>query len=281
MRIRGTKAFAWSVSFVVAAVCGTAISRAAAAELARINDQVITLEGFEKKYKDNLKFFQFQAPSKKAMLEDMIKRDLAVQEAKRLGLDKDPDVIERMNTVLYHALLDKQLSNEFEKIHVTDSEAESFYGNNPEIRTSHIFVAVKPGAKAEEEKEAFLKIKKIFDEEIRPNKKSFAEIAQQFSEGMAAPMGGDIDFQTKDKLDPNYYREALKLKVPGKITGIVRTQFGFHIIKLTAVRAWAETDKAGVKRMLIDQRRGEIFEKYIQQLRSKAKVQVNSQLLKD
>ena len=43
----------------------------AATELARINTTVITLEDFNKRYKDNLKFFQFKAPSKKNVLEDL------------------------------------------------------------------------------------------------------------------------------------------------------------------------------------------------------------------
>src|SRR4051812_20291432 len=98
----------------------------AATELAKVNSTVITLEDFNKKYKENLKFFQFRAPTKEGVLDDLVKRELGIQEAKRDGLDKDPDIIDRMNTVLYHALLDKKLSKDFETIHVTDDEAKSY-----------------------------------------------------------------------------------------------------------------------------------------------------------
>ena len=253
----------------------------AATELARINGTVITLEDFTKKYKENLKFFQFKAPTKKGVLDDLIKRELGIQEAKRLGLDKDPEVIDRMNTVLYHAVLDKSLNKEFEAIHISDSEAKDFYAKNPEIRTSHIFVGVRPDATKDDEKKARTRIDKIQSEALKDGKMSFAEVAQRYSEGVAAPMGGDIDFQTRDKLDPNYYETALKLKSPGKVSNVIRTQFGFHIIKLTAIRSWEEVDKAQVKRLLFDAKRAEIFEKYMAQLRKGARVTINNEQLKD
>ena len=253
----------------------------AATELARINGTVITLEDFTKKYKENLKFFQFKAPTKKGVLDDLIKRELGIQEAKRLGLDKDAEVIDRMNTVLYHAVLDKALNKEFEAIHISDSEAKDFYAKNPEIRTSHIFVGVRPDASKDDEKKAHIRIEKIQNEALKDGKMSFAEVAQRYSEGVAAPMGGDIDYQTRDKLDPNYYETALKLKSPGKVSGVIRTQFGFHIIKLTAIRSWEEVDKAQVKRLLFDAKRAEIFEKYMAQLRKAARVTVNNDQLKD
>jgi parvulin-like peptidyl-prolyl isomerase len=259
----------------------TSILPASGAELARVNNTVITVEEFNKKYKDNLKFFQFKAPTKKGVLDDLIKRELGIQEARKMGLDKDPEILDRMNTVLYHALLDRKLSKEFEAIHLEDSEAREFYERNPEIRTSHLFVAVRAGAPADQERKAFEKIKQIQDEHLREGKMSFAEVAQRYSEGVAAPMGGDIDYQTKDKLDPTYYETATKLKTPGKISGIVRSQFGYHIIKLTAVRPWTEVDKAQVKRLLFEERRQAIFEKYMATLKKQAKVTSNESLLKD
>ena len=250
-------------------------------ELARVNSTVISLEEFNKKYHENLKFFQFKVPSKKGVLDDLIKRELGIQEARKAGLDKDPEVLDRMNTVLYHALLDKKLSKDFESIHIADNEAKDYYGKNPEIRTSHIFVQVAPEAKPEDDKAAYEKLRKINDEYVKPGKMSFAEVAQRYSEGVAAPMGGDLDYQTKDKLDPAYYEAAVKLKSPGKISGIVKSAFGYHIIKLTAMHPWEEVDKAQVKRLLFDERRAQIFDKFMGGLKAQAKVTVHSELLKE
>ncbi len=252
----------------------------AATELARINNTVITLEDFNKKYQENLMYFQSKSPTKKGVLEDIIKRELALQEAKKMGLDKDPDVVDRMNTILYHAVLNKKLGSEFEKIQVSDSDAKSFYNQNPEIRTSHIFVNLRAGAPATETQKANDKIKNI-EKELRKGNMSFAEIAQKFSEGVAAPTGGDIDWHTHNELDPTYYQTALKLSVNGSPSAIVRTQFGLHIIKLTGKRSWDDTDQAKIKRLLIDERKNQIFEKYVGGLKNQAKVVVHSELLKD
>ena len=253
----------------------------AATELAKINGQSITLEDFNRRYQEAEKLFQLKRASRKVFLEDLIKRDLAIQEAKKEGLDKDPEVIERMNAVLYQSLLTKKLASEFEDIHVSDSEAKDYYAKNPEVRTSQIFVGVRSEAKPDEVKKALQKIKAIQEEELKDGKKNFSEVAQRRSEGLTAAMGGDIDYQTKDKLDPLYYETALKLRTPGKVSDIIKTQFGFHIVKLTGIKPWDEADHAMVKRLVFEEKRAQIYEHYMSKLRAEAKVQVHSELLKD
>src|SRR3989338_3876001 len=149
----------WQIALL--AISLAAPGAGAATELAKVNGSTITLEDFNKKYQENQQYFQYGSPTKKGVLDDLIKRELGVQEARKLNLDKSPDVVERMNTVLYHALLEKQLSNEIETIHVNDDDAEGFYKKNPEIRTSHIFVAVPFGATKEVEQQAHTKLKGI------------------------------------------------------------------------------------------------------------------------
>jgi len=250
----------------------------AATELARINGTVISLEDFNRRYQDSLKYFQFKAPTKKNVLDDIIKREIGVQEAHKMGLDKDPAVIDRMNTVLYQAFLDKKLTKQFDQIQVTDPEAREFYAKYPEIRTSHIFIAVRPDATPAEVAKAKQKITDIQQKYLAPGRMPFAEVAQKYSEGVAAPMGGDIDYQSSDKLDPAYFAAAMRLGM-NQVSPIVRSQFGFHIIKLTGKKPWEEVDHPAVKRAVFDQRRNQIYEAYMAQLRSQNKVVVHTELL--
>ncbi len=252
----------------------------AATELARINNTVITLEEFNKRYKESTQFYPIKYATKKQLLEDLIKREIGIQEAKRHGIDKDPQVIDRINTVLYNALLEKKLIKEFEAIHVSDDEAKDYYKNNPEIRTSHIFVAVRPNATEKEKTQASEKIQRI-QKLISEGKMSFAEIAQSQSEGPTAALGGDIDYQTKERVDPIYYETALKLGSPGKVSGIIRTPFGYHILKVTSIRPWEEADKANAKRMVFEEHRAKIFENYMKSLKGNYKVAVQSNLIKE
>jgi parvulin-like peptidyl-prolyl isomerase len=249
------------------------------AVLAKINGTVITVGEFNARYQENLRFFQFKAPEKKDVLEDIIKRELAIQEARKLGLEKDPVVIERINTVLFQAVLDKQLGKELEKITVSDDEAKSYYRKNPEVRTSHIFVTLGPDATAEQEAAARKRMTAI--QEALKQGASFAEVAQTKSDGPAAPMGGDIDYKGRESLDPAYYSAALALGKPGKVSGVVRTPFGLHLIKLTAIRGWEDADHGLIKRQIFDEKRSALFAKYMDKLRQGAKVQVNASLLKD
>lgn len=249
-----------------------------AAELAKINNKVISAEVFNKRYQENLKFFQFKVPSKKEVLEDVIKRELAVQEARNLGLDKDPDVQEKINSVLFQAVVEKRLGKDIEKINVTDDDAKAYYAKFPEIRTSHIYVTLRSNASPQEVKVATEKMKKI-QAHLKDESMSFAEIAQKYSEGASAPMGGDIDFQTKDRLDPKYYDESLKLRSPGKVSDIVRTPTGLYIIKLTSIRSWDDVDQAKIKRLVFEEKRIKLFEQYMAELRKKAKVTINEALL--
>ncbi|MBL7715893.1 MAG: peptidylprolyl isomerase [Bdellovibrionales bacterium] len=272
------------IPFLVVAgfVCVNPLSKAVAAvELAKVNSTVITQEDLEKRYKDNQRFLLPRNTGKKAFLEELIKRELAIQEAKKMNLDKDPEIIDRMNTVLFQAFVERKLAKELEKIQVSESDAKEFYKKNPEIRTSHIWVPISPDAPEAEQKKAMEKIKNIQDKYLKPGKMSFAEVAQRESSGPAAPMGGDIDYQTKDRLDPAYYAEALRLGSPGKVGGIIRTPFGFHIIKVTAIRPWEEADKGLARRLLIEEKKTQSYEKLMADLRKQAKVSVKSELIRD
>ncbi len=251
----------------------------ASTELAKINHTVITLEEFNRRYQENLKFFPLKAPSKKAVLDDLIKRELGVQEAKKQDLDKSPEVADKINTVLFNSLVEKNLTHEIEALRVSDHDAREHYKTAPIIRTSHILVALSPHAALDDQKRALAKIKKIQSE--LNLKKTFAEIAQIYSDGPAAPMGGDIDYQTKDRLDPIYYETALNLKKPGRVSEIVRTPFGYQIIRLTAIKPWEEVDKTQVKRAALEEQKNKIFEKYMSHLRDRAQVSTHPELLSE
>lgn len=248
--------------------------------VAQVNGKSITLEYLNKKYKESILYSQGTPPSKKTVLDDLIKRELGIQEALKMGLNKDPEVLDKTNTVLYNALLEKKLAKDFEKIDVSDDEAKKFYDKFPEIRTSHIFIPVMPGAPKDVEQKAHDKIKRI-QTVLSEGKMSFAEVAQKYSEGVEAPLGGDVDYQTRDRLDPAYYDAALNLKSPGKVSGIVRSNIGYHLIRLTAVKSWEEADSGKIKRLVFEKKREEIFEKYMGDLRKTAKVTVTSSLIKD
>jgi parvulin-like peptidyl-prolyl isomerase len=250
----------------------------ASIEAAKVNDKVITLDQLAAKVVEIEKSGSTFSANSKDVLDEMIKREVAIQEAKKLKLDQDPSVIDRINNVLFFALLEKKLGADFEKLSLSDAEAKNWYEKNPEIRTSHIFIALIPNAPAEDEKKVSEKLSGILAD-IKSGKTSFAEAAQKASEDPSAAMGGDLDYRMKNRLDPAFYRAALKLGKIGDISGIIRTPFGMHLIRLTGKHTWSEMDRQSVKRVIFEEKRQELVNNYLNGLRQKAKVSVNSKAL--
>jgi hypothetical protein len=82
---------------------------------------------------------------------------------------------------------------------------------------------------------------------------------------------------------PDYEKVAFNLKKEGDISGIVKTQFGYHIIRLEAVKPAAyvpfEEAKDSIKNTIVQSRQGEMLEKYIDTLKKASKVTINESLL--
>jgi peptidyl-prolyl cis-trans isomerase C/peptidyl-prolyl cis-trans isomerase D len=266
---------------ILVLVCGTFSPRVfAITEAAKVNDKVITLEDVNTHLAEAARANPVVPPTRKMILDELIKREAALQEAHKMHLDQDPAVNDRMNTVLFFAYIEKKLQPEFDKMTISDAEAKSWYEKNPEIRTSHIFVALPAEASSDDERAASKKLSETLSE-IKSGKMSFAEAAQKYSEDPSSSVGGDLEYRMKDRLDPNYYKAAVKLGKAGDITGPVRSAYGLHLIRLTGKRGWNEIDRLRVKRIILDERREELVSRLLNGLRQKASVTVNEKVIKE
>jgi parvulin-like peptidyl-prolyl isomerase len=256
------------LSFAISALAAPA----GGGEAARVNDHVITVDQVTARVVEQA--HAGQIVSRKQALEDLIRKDVAVDEAKRLKIDQDPVVQDRINGVLFTSLLEKRVDPEFNRSTLSDAEAKAWYQKNPEIRTSQIFVALSPDASADEEQRATAKLNQAMAD-IKSGKMSFAEAAQKFSEDPTSTLGGDMDYRGKDRLDPSYYRAALKIGKIGDTIGPVRTAFGLNLIRLTGKHTWSESNRILNKKVIMEERRVELANRYLNDLRQKAKVTIS------
>lgn len=129
-------------------------------------------------------------------------------------------------------------------VQVNDEDLRKYYEQNaaalgtPEERqASHILVAVPKGATEAQRDAAKAKAEKLL-EDVRAHPDQFAAIARKSSEDPAsAPEGGNLGFFTADKgMDPAIAKAAFELKKVGDISGLVKSEFGYHIIELTAIK---------------------------------------------
>lgn len=75
-----------------------------------------------------------------------------------------------------------------------------------------------------------------FTDRINSGESSFSTLAILYSEDGSASRGGEIGFMGRGHLDPEYANVAFNLDDPNKVSKIVETQFGFHIIQLIEKR---------------------------------------------
>ncbi|AZN40806.1 peptidylprolyl isomerase [Paenibacillus albus] len=155
------------------------------------------------------------------------------------------------------------------QVKVTDDDVKKYFDENkatfdePEqVKASHILVATKEEADAIEKQ-----LKDGGD---------FAAIAKEKSTDTGSKdAGGDLGYFTADKMDADFAKAAFALKV-GETSEPVKTQFGYHIIKVfdhkAGKKATFDEKKADIKDTLIRQKVSELSPTWLQDLKSKSKI---------
>jgi len=111
----------------------------------------------------------------------------------------------------------------------------SRYGEPEQRQASHILIPVKSGASEEERRQARQQAESVLAR-VRAAPGSFAEVAKKESvDTGSASKGGDLGFFSRGMMVPPFEEAAFRLK-PGQISELVESDFGFHIIKLTAIK---------------------------------------------
>lgn len=165
---------------------------------------------------------------------------------------------------------------------VSEADAKAFYDKNPNefkrpemVRASHILARFPENADAAAKQKARVKIEGVL-KDVRAGG-DFAELARKHSEDGSAQAGGDLNFFAKEQMVPSFAEAAFALQ-SGRVSDIVETQFGYHIIKTTDRRAGGTVPFDEVKDQIAgylrQQRQQEKTDALIEQLRAKAKIEV-------
>ena len=245
--------------------------------VATVNGRNITKKQFDDYHLQNLKFVGQRKVTKETSLQDLVNRELGIQRAKKTGLDKEPSVVSRQEDILFHAQISKDLENEFQKISITDEDVKKYYEENKEYRTAHILYRLRAEPTPEDVKAAYAQSMEIYTQ-LQKNPEEFAKYANKFSQTSAAPVGGDLGFQPPTRLAPEYF-EAIKGQKVGFITKPVRTQMGFHVIKVLGVKTFDQVDKNLYKKIIYDKKRDALIENYFKGLSKGADIKTNPNLL--
>ena len=166
---------------------------------------------------------------------------------------------------------------------VTDTEARAYYDSHPgefdvaeRTEVSHILVAVAPNAPPDVREKQRVKAQAVLDHARKGA--DFAKLARGNSEDPgSAKEGGKLPPFVRGQMVKPFDDTAFTLK-PGEISGLVETQFGYHIIKghqrLPAQHLAFDAIHEQLRGFLVKQKREQAMGQLIQQLKAKAKIEV-------
>ena len=216
-----------------------------------------------------------------------IKKNFPTEDEFGAQLTKSGQTIERLRENIRTGLrernwVDAQIKG---KDDVSDAEAEDFYKKNndqfksPEkVRASHILVAVPldaaPDVVSEKEKVATELLARVHKGE------DFGKLAAEKSEDPSAKQNsGDLDFFGQKDMVPEFADAAFKMKQDEVSAEPVRSQFGYHIIKLTGRKDAETMSLEQVKPQLVaylkNQKKQQEIEKVVKTMRETATVKIN------
>lgn len=129
-------------------------------------------------------------------------------------------------------------------IAVNEDDLKSFYAQNnaqlagkEERRASHILVNAPKSASADERAKAKARAEELLAE-VRKNPGSFADVARKSSDDKgSAASGGDLDYLVRSAIDKPIADAIFGLAKKGDISDVVESDFGYHVIQLTDIRA--------------------------------------------
>lgn len=133
-------------------------------------------------------------------------------------------------------------------------ESQSRYQTPEERRASHILIPAAATASPEEKAKAKVLAEDLF-RQVKANPKKFGELAAKFSKDPgSAEKGGDLGFFGRGLMVKPFDEAAFSMKV-GDIVGPVETQYGYHVIRLDAIKPTQTTPLEAVRAQIVEELR--------------------------
>ena len=199
----------------------------------------------------------------------------------------------------------KKLIDMLETVNITEADAKKYYNQNidkfkypDKVRASHILISadpeqIKEAAKTnpktknlsneeankyvEEQMAERLKKAESLLETLKKDPSAFAKIAKDNSDDVeSAKQGGDLGFFAKQEMVEPFAKAAFELQ-PNTLSGIVKTNYGYHIILVTDRKAAGQDDFEKVKSDIIlyltNEKKVHILENFVESLKKTAKIE--------
>lgn len=260
-------------------------SKEKAATLAQIDDSVITVGDFEDRLNNQSPYVRSRyagIEQKKEFLENLVKFEVLAGEARKQGLDRDPEVVRTMKQVMIQKLL-KQRFDKLKAEDISDAELQKYFDTHqeefnrpPEVRVSMLLVADEAAAK-----------KVLADPRSQGLENlGFRQLVSEYSiDQETKERGGDLRFfdANNRELPKELVDAAFKLVNVGDLSPAIKTQRGVAVLKLTGqrralVRMLTEVGPQ-IRAKLFREKRQKLMDDYEGSLRKQAKVDIHAERL--
>lgn len=264
---------------------------------ARFPSSDYTQENFEKIFQN----IDYQ----KNALEKIIPSELIYQESQKLAIPDLDKKIEHLTTAFKNHPLGHYIGKTEEELRelakrqicageyftanklysptIPESEVKKYYEANKQsfatkddsIKVRHIFVS-HPEELSDANSE--LALNKITEaRNLVVDGQNFADIAEKYSEDSTASKGGDLGFLQRNFMPAEFDAAAFSLP-PGKLSKVIKTRFGYHVLEVTEVMPKGtipsyENLKDFFKEFLVKQKSKIVIEEHVLALREKAEIE--------
>lgn len=201
---------------------------------------------------------------RKAVKEELVRREVIAQEAAKKGVDKKPEVQAQVALASQGVVIGAYLNDYVATHPISDESVKAEYDNirkalgEKEYKVRHILVETEGEAK-----DIIEKLKKG---------QSFEELAKASKDPGSKERGGDLGWANQAAYVKPFSDAMLKLE-KGKFTEApVKSNFGWHVIQLDDTRDLKAPGLDEVKPQLVQRLQQQMVEKHVMDLRNKAKV---------
>jgi len=202
---------------------------------------------------------------RKAIREDLINIELMSQEAAKLGLNKDADVVQQIELTKQQVLAGAYVQEYTKKHPISEDQLKQEYDKlkaklgDKEYNVRHILVETEAEAK-----DIIAQLGK---------KAKFEKLAEKSKDAGSAQRGGELGWAVPGNYVPEFANAMLNLKKGEYTKAPVKSQFGWHVIKLDDMRDMKAPPFENVKPQLQQRMQQQSIQQAISELRAKAKVE--------
>lgn len=178
---------------------------------------------------------------KKQFAEDYLRMKLLASEGMKDGVDKDPEVMRQIALLRENLVAQEELKRIEQSIKVSDADLKKAYDDNKkdyeQVKARHILIAYKgspaaqKGKKQLTEAEAKAKAEELRKKIVAGTVKFEAAAKKESDDTESGKNGGELGAFGRGQMVPEFEQAAFSAK-PGDLTPVVKTQFGFHIVRV-------------------------------------------------